>query len=140
LSKDTLFEVLGFPETESLVRLDGKPLDQGLPQQLIKVASWRNWFEENDEDIRIIDLGQAFRHGDEPIEIAQPGTLRAPETIFTNKFDYRIDLWRAGIMVGTFSLEFSTRNAHIHLGRFTPSCSKVFHFNTSDTMILWFGK
>jgi serine/threonine-protein kinase SRPK3 len=94
-----LFEVIGVPQTEPLARQDGKPLAKGLPNQLVQAASWLNWDDEDDEDLRIIDLGEAFRKGAEPRELAQPGSLRAPETIFTNRFDYRVDLWRAGIMV-----------------------------------------
>ena len=31
--------------------------------------------------------------------LAQSSYLRVPETIFTDSFDYRVDLWRAGCMV-----------------------------------------
>ncbi|KAF4768961.1 hypothetical protein N7455_008914 [Penicillium solitum] len=32
----------------------------------------------------------------QPEKLAQPSILRVPETIFTDRFDYRLDLWRAG--------------------------------------------
>ena len=54
---------------------------------------------QDEEDLRIIDFREAFLQGAEPTRLAQPDTLRAPETIFTDHFDYRLDLWRAGIVV-----------------------------------------
>lgn len=102
LSKQTeeqLFDVLGFPEIEPLKRIDGIPLGNELPAQLIKAAEWTEWIDEDDEDIRLLDFGESFYQGQEPQKLAQPGSLRVPETIFTDCFDYRVDLWRTGCMV-----------------------------------------
>lgn len=82
-----------------MVRLDGEPLDLGLPRHLVEKAGWGGWDYEDDEDIRLIDFGEAFVRGSEPDALAQPGDLNAPETILTDHFDYRVDVWRAGIMV-----------------------------------------
>lgn len=98
-TEEQLFEVIGSPEIEPLVRIDGMPLENGLPTQLVKAAEWVDWIDEDDEDIRLFDLRESFLHGKEPAKLAQPGTLRVPETIFTNSFDYRVDLWRIGCMV-----------------------------------------
>ncbi|KAK9369387.1 kinase-like domain-containing protein [Lipomyces kononenkoae] len=78
LTEKNLFNVLGTPEPEELARLD------------------------DDEDLRIIDLGEAFLQGAEPTTLAQPGSLQAPETIFTDSFDYRLHLWRAGCVIYSF--------------------------------------
>ena len=99
MTEGELFKVIGTLITEKLARVDGKPLGKGLPGQLVKTASWVGWDDEDDEDLRIFDFGQAFRLGAEPPELAQPRNLRVPETIFTNQFDYRVDLWCAGLMV-----------------------------------------
>ncbi len=98
-TKKDVFDVLGGPESEELARLDGKPLEDSLPKQLVKIAGWDNWTDQDEEDLRIIDFGEAFLQGAEPTRLAQPDALRAPETIFTSKFDCRLDLWRAGIVV-----------------------------------------
>lgn len=74
-------------------------MENGLPTQLVKAAEWIDWIDEDDEDIRLFDVGESFLQGEEPRKLAQPGILRVPETIFTDNFDYRIDLWRAGCMV-----------------------------------------
>ena len=98
-TEEELFDVLGFPEIEPLARIDGTPLEKGLPTQLVKAAEWVDWVDEDDEDIRLLDIGESFLQGKEPKTLAQPGTLRVPETIFTDSFDYRVDLWRTGCMV-----------------------------------------
>ena len=107
-TEEQLFEFLGFLEIEVLARLDGTPLENGLPKQLVKAAEWVQWIDEDDEDIRLLDFGESFLQGEEPKKLAQPGTLRAPETIFTTFFDYRVDLWRTGCMVSCHV--FSTAN------------------------------
>jgi serine/threonine-protein kinase SRPK3 len=44
-TEKALFKVLGPPETEELIRLDGMPLDKALPKHLVKAAVW-DWAEE----------------------------------------------------------------------------------------------
>lgn len=102
LSEEELFEVLGPLESEKVAREDGEPLGKGVPNQLVQSAGWVGWpddKDEDDEDIRIIDLGEGFIQEDVPEKLAQPGDLQAPETIFSDRFDYRLDLWRAGLIV-----------------------------------------
>ena len=82
--------------------MDGKPIGEGIPVQLIKSAEWVGWPDEDDdddEDIRLIDLGEAFSQDAVPERLPQPGGLQAPETIFTGRFDHKLDLWRAGLIV-----------------------------------------
>ncbi|OJJ85770.1 uncharacterized protein ASPGLDRAFT_65712 [Aspergillus glaucus CBS 516.65] len=101
-TEEQLFEFLGYPEIEALARLDDTPLENGLPKQLVKAAEWVEWIDEDDEDIRLLDFRESFLQGEEPKRLAQPGTLRVPETIFTNSFDYHVDLWRTGCMIYSF--------------------------------------
>ena len=107
-TKDELFEVLGMPESEELVRLDGKPLDKALPKNIVKATEWDEWIDEDDEDLRILDFGEAFIQGDKLRELAQPGPLRVPETTFVQCFDHRVDLWRAGCMVSSPSVSVAS--------------------------------
>lgn len=53
-------------QTEELVRLDGKPLDTGLPKHMVKAAGWDEWVDEDEEDLLILDLGERFLQGHEP--------------------------------------------------------------------------
>jgi serine/threonine-protein kinase SRPK3 len=106
LSKKKIFRVIGSPEWENLIRLDGKAIEPGMPTQLVKTAVWDNWVEEDEEDVRLIDFGEAFAHGNEPSTLAQPKGLEAPETIFIDSFDYRVDLWRVGCTVQQANANF----------------------------------
>ncbi|KAJ5124952.1 uncharacterized protein N7515_008777 [Penicillium bovifimosum] len=101
-TEEGLFDVIGPPEIEPLAYIGGSPLEHGLPSQLIKAAEWVNWIDEDDEDIRLLDIGESFLQGEEPETLAQPGSLRVPETIFMDSFDYRVDLWRVGCMIYYF--------------------------------------
>ncbi|GAB0137716.1 hypothetical protein EsDP_00005972 [Epichloe bromicola] len=107
LSEDALFDIVGHPESAALVRIDGGPVGDGMPKQLIRSTSWDEWVDEDEEDIRLIDWGESFKHGQEPARLAQPGDLKAPEIIFTGHFDHRIDLWRAGCII--YTLLFAAR-------------------------------
>lgn len=103
LSEEELFAALKPPRPDQLERLDGKPLGQGIPSQLVASTRWTGWplddDEFDDDDIRILDLGSAFHQDSPPEMLSQTEHLRAPETIFTGEFDYRQDLWGVGIMV-----------------------------------------
>ncbi|KAL2016795.1 hypothetical protein VTK56DRAFT_2964 [Thermocarpiscus australiensis] len=107
LSAKSMLKIIGPPKFEKLVRLDGQPLAPGMPEQLVEAAGWAGWIDEDDEDIRIIDFGEAFAHGAEPAKLAEPGQLQVPERIFTGRFDYRVDLWRAGCTI--YTLLFGSR-------------------------------
>jgi hypothetical protein len=98
-SADDIFEVIGAPKTENLVRCDGKPLSPGIPEQLVERAGWDDWFDEDDEDVRLIDFGESFPHDAPRAHLSEPGWLQTPERIFTGRFDHRVDLWRAGCTV-----------------------------------------
>lgn len=100
VAKEDLFNVLGLPESEDLARLDGKPLDKSLPKHMIRATEWDEWIDEDVENLRVLDFGEAILQGNEPRALAQPGPLRVPETIFDECFDHRVDLWRSGCMVG----------------------------------------
>lgn len=99
MSEEEILEVIGHPHSVLLSRKDGKPLEPSIPKQLVRKASWEEWIDEDEEDIRFIDWGEAFKQGAESNRLAQPGDLRAPEILFTGQFDYRVDLWRVGCTV-----------------------------------------
>ena len=64
MTEESLFKVLGSPESAELARLDDKPLSKSLPSQLVEAVSWVDWIDEDEEDLRIIDLGEAFLQGE----------------------------------------------------------------------------
>lgn len=99
VTKSKLFEVIGAPSVQNVTRIDGNPLADGIPRYLVRSATWAGWVNEYDEDFRLLDFGESFIHGKEPEIITQPGGLMPPETVLTEGFDYKVDLWRVGIAV-----------------------------------------
>lgn len=100
-----MVEVIGVPMTEVMNPIDGEPLKPGLPKYVVGSTIWNLWVYVDEEDIRLIDWGEAFCIGNEPTKIAQPLGLNAPETVFTSRIDHRIDLWRAGCIVSVETLK-----------------------------------
>jgi len=104
-SEEELFFVLG-----DLVMADYShdeiPWSPELPKQLVQCTAWPSWYEAPNEELRLLDLGQAFPVGSTVKSLSQPRDVRSPETFFIGSFDYRQDLWRAGCVVGTFSPYF----------------------------------
>ena len=138
MSEEELFEILGPSESEEVIRVDGKPLGEGVPRQIVKSTEWTGWpyeDDDDDEDVRLIDLGEAFTREDIPENLAQPGGLQAPETIFTDQFDYRLDLWRAGLIVRIPPLNSSQVLPNMCL-RSTILHLEYCHFNGSE-LIAW---
>ncbi|KAK3296451.1 kinase-like domain-containing protein [Chaetomium fimeti] len=125
LSLDDLLKVIGAPKTEKLVRRDGEPLAPGLPEQLVQEARWDDWSDEDEEDIRLIDLGESFPHATPPAKLAEPWGLQSPEGIFTGKFDHRVDLWRAGCTIYFLVMALIPFN---HLGDMNALVGQMIHF------------
>lgn len=98
-SEQEIRRIIGTPVVEELIREDGQPVEPRFPKHLVRRAEWFEWFDEENEDIRLLDWGESFRVGEEPTHLAQPIDYKAPETIFTDHLDYRVDLWRAGLVV-----------------------------------------
>lgn len=111
LDKKVLFKIIGQPVTEEVRRLNGVPLTTGQPSRLVKTVEWGEWQDEKDEDVELIDFGGSFpRAGPRPDKVIQPGNYQAPEAIFTEDFDWRIDLWSLGITVSANFASHSIRN------------------------------
>lgn len=101
LTEQDLFTLLKKPETGKVTSHDGRPLGEGTPRYLVLPSSLRiskNATSRNPE-IRLIDLGEAFTRANRPKTLHTPLALRAPEVIFEDEWDYRVDLWSAGCTV-----------------------------------------
>ncbi|KAJ5783673.1 uncharacterized protein N7518_009350, partial [Penicillium psychrosexuale] len=83
------FDILRSPKVEPLKRIDSIPLGNKLRAQIV---------DKDYKDIRILDFGESFYQGYEPPKLAQLCSLRVPETILTDCFDYHVDLWHTGYM------------------------------------------
>ncbi|KAG8422655.1 hypothetical protein J3459_010164 [Metarhizium acridum] len=88
---NALLDIIGHPKTAALVHIHDSPISPSMPKQLVCSVGWDEWVDEDEEGIRLIDWGESFEHGREPSRLAQPGQLKAPKTIFTGRFDHRVD-------------------------------------------------
>lgn len=93
-------EMLGNPEIGHVRRSDGKDLEPGIPRYIVRptlcwIHSWNSA-----QSIKIIDFGESFSDTTVPQTIHTPLPVRAPEVIFQDHIDYRVDLWCMGCMVG----------------------------------------
>lgn len=90
-------EILGKPETGRVYKSDGKDLGPGMPQYIVRPA--RRLLFHSSSFIKIIDFGESFLQQNAPQTLHAPLPVRAPEVIFGDHLDYRVDLWSLGCMV-----------------------------------------
>lgn len=146
LREEEFFQKLGKPETGLLRRNDGKPLEPGMPKYLVRPTSYPAVLSSF-HPIKIVDFGESFLSNDIPDTLHTPLPVRAPEIIFGDKLDHRVDLWSMGCMVSS-DLE-GTRignehrisrnlkgNLHILIAfraRSRPTAVRQLHDNAHDT-------
>jgi hypothetical protein len=88
-SGDHLFYAVMKDEPATAPYLDEKaPWLSAWPRHLVGHASWPGWFEDCDEEIGLLDFGEASPVGDTVTDIAQFIDLRSPETFFLRSFTY----------------------------------------------------
>lgn len=98
LLEEEVMKEMGVPETGPVSRIDGKDLTPQLPEYLV----WPIYFPVNVADlcgVKIIDYGESFHHGDRPQTLHTPLAVLAPEVMFEDDRDRRVDLWSLGCMV-----------------------------------------
>lgn len=100
LTEAELLQKLGSPDIGAVTRTDGKPLEPNLPADLVRPTSYPADIPLSQQHIKIIDFGESFLNTNVPETLHTPLCVRAPEVIFGEKLDYRVDLWSAGCMVG----------------------------------------
>lgn len=101
LPEEDFLHKLGRPETAPIHRTDNQPLESSLPRYLVRPTSYHQEIETTFGPIKIIDFGQSFFSCDKspPDTLHTPFPYRAPEIIFQDKVDYRVDLWSMACLV-----------------------------------------
>ncbi|QDS72140.1 hypothetical protein FKW77_004169 [Venturia effusa] len=99
LSGEEFMQKLGEPEIGLVRRNDGKPLEPSMPRYLVRPTSYPVDLSKPSQSIKIIDVGESFLDDDVPDILHTPLPLRAPEIIFGEKPDHRVDLWSMGCML-----------------------------------------
>ncbi|QPC80184.1 hypothetical protein HYE68_010936 [Fusarium pseudograminearum] len=105
LSEADFVARLGKVETGPVTRLDGGPLEDNFPTQIIRPAPFptSDILLEN-PSVKIIDFGQAFFGNNAPSTLHNPIAVRAPEIVFGDQLNVRVDLWSAGCLAQIFEL------------------------------------
>ncbi|KAF2023257.1 kinase-like protein [Setomelanomma holmii] len=99
LREEDLLQKLGKPETGIVQRNDRQPLEPGIPQYLVRPTSYPIDVKSSFKSIKIVDFGQSFLSHDSPSALNTPLPVRAPEIIFRDNLDYRVDLWSMGCIL-----------------------------------------
>lgn len=117
LSEYELMAQLGPPKTAQVTRTDGKPHGEEVPgYQALPTAQRHTWTFEALPDTRLIDFGEAFTSEHAPQSLRTPLVLRAPEVLFGDKLDFRVDIWSAGCTVSCPGVIYSFIIAKKRLG------------------------
>ncbi|KAI1113555.1 kinase-like domain-containing protein [Nemania sp. NC0429] len=96
--EEDLFHATGDPVTADYT-CEQTPWSPKLPKHLVGCTIWPGWYELDEEDLRLIDMGDTFPVRDTVAKLAQPLDVRSPETFFIGSFDHQHDLWRAGCVI-----------------------------------------
>jgi serine/threonine-protein kinase SRPK3 len=109
--EEFLVALFGEPVIGAITRIDGEPLELCKPKYLVTCVQ-RKW----DPDLltfptKIVDFGEAFTNQDKVTSVTTPLVMTAPEIIFEDELDYRVDLWSFGCLVSVCScLKISSTN------------------------------
>ena len=99
LSEEEFLQKLKKPETGAVRRKTGKPLEPSIPEYLVRPACFSVDLHLPLPPVKIIDFGESFLTAHPPDQLHTPLAVRAPECIFQDRLDHRVDLWSMGCMV-----------------------------------------
>ncbi|KAI8936748.1 hypothetical protein NX059_007135 [Plenodomus lindquistii] len=102
MSEQNFIDKLGVPRLGEVKRVDNAELGPRLPRYLVRAANYRIPKSMPPPAVKIIDYGQSFQRNSVPEVLHIPLCLRAPEIIFRDNVDYRMDLWSMGCMLFEF--------------------------------------
>lgn len=99
LSERRLLDVLGEPKISKVRRDDGGSLEPGIPEYIVEPVSFRKHASLLSQPIKIVDFEQSFLPNTPPQTLHIPIVYRAPEIVFKDRSDYRVDLRSRGCTV-----------------------------------------
>lgn len=99
-TEETFIKMLGKPEIGYVRRRDGRDLGPYMPGHIVRPTSWGAYSWKSTQTVKLIDFGESFFSPAAPQTLHTPLSVRAPEVIFQDRIDHRVDLWSMGCMVG----------------------------------------
>lgn len=97
-------KTLGKPDIGPVCRDDGQALEPGVPEYMVRPVGTR--LRPLSNTVKIIDFGESFMQQTSPRTLHTPLPVRAPEVIFGDQLDYRVDLWCLGCLVRPHQIQF----------------------------------
>lgn len=104
LTEEEFMKMLGKPDIGLVRRTDGKDLEPGMPKHIVRPTSYQTQSWKSVESIKMLDFGESFTQTEVPETLHTALCVRAPEVIFQDRIDYRVDLWSMGCMVSGTAL------------------------------------
>ncbi|KAI3327970.1 kinase-like protein [Xylariaceae sp. AK1471] len=102
LNEQEFIDTLGQPELGRVQRTDGSAPEIHLPSYIVRPAL----FQAKDvlqslraPVVKIIDFGESFLPNQAPATLHTPLVVRAPEVLFDDLIDRRVDLWSLGCLL-----------------------------------------
>ncbi|KAL2834013.1 kinase-like domain-containing protein [Aspergillus pseudoustus] len=99
VSEEKFLETLGHPEVSPVQRRDGGRLEHGMPRYSVRPAAPQTRLWNSAQTIKLIDFDKPFARVTVPQTLHTPLVVRAPEVIFQDRLDQRVDLWSMGCML-----------------------------------------
>ncbi|BCS07329.1 hypothetical protein ALUC_11710A [Aspergillus luchuensis] len=99
IPEDEFINLLGKPDVRYVHCNDGGRLGHGIPEYIVRPASLHSRSWPLSDTIKLVDFGESFPRKDAPKTLHTPLVVRAPEVIFKDRLDYRVDLWSLGCML-----------------------------------------
>ncbi|KFH40238.1 Serine/threonine-protein kinase-like protein [Hapsidospora chrysogenum ATCC 11550] len=98
-SEDELARILGKPELGQVRRVNGEKLGSGIPEYLVRPSVYPLSVSSLPDSVKIVDYGESFFDAEPPATLHTPLAVRAPEIVFGDRFDHRVDLWSMACLV-----------------------------------------
>lgn len=106
LTEQQFLEKFGKPEIAQVTMIDGTALTRNTPSYIVRPASLPAGICQSlrtSSSVKIIDFGEAFLKSQAPQNLHTPLAVRAPEALFGDQIDHRVDLWSLGCLVCAFT-------------------------------------
>jgi serine/threonine protein kinase len=105
LTEKQFLETVGQPETGVVRRIDGFQPEVHVPPYIVRPSTFMKpdlIQRLRSSKVKIIDFGEAFLENKAPAALHTPLVVRAPEVLFNDHIDSRVDLWSMGCLVRLF--------------------------------------